>query len=314
MRVRRRTRTRTRTRTPARTRAVLLSPLLAPLLVLASGPSATASSAAPKTAPAKNTSASTSASPGCGKQFRLDRDDFPAWPKVRNKWFPLVPGTQWTLRGSVAGSTHEVVTTVTDLTKVIDGVRTVVVLDEDFDGSDLQEAELAFFAQDEDGTVWALGEYPEEYDGGTLTGAPATWIVGVQHATTGIAMRRKPTVGTPAYRQGFSPKIGFDDCGVVFKTGASTCVQVGCYSNVLITDEWAPNAPGDGHQRKFYAQGVGLVRVEPVGGVDPEILVLSKVTHLGSSSLAKVHKQALKMDARGYTVSPKVYGHTPHAR
>jgi len=291
------------------TRAALLSPLLAPALVLVAGAPAGASSTPPQaTAAAKNTG------PSCGKQFQLDRGDFPVRPDVSNRWFPLVPGTQWTLRGSVAGSSHRVVTTVTDLTKVIDGVRTVVVLDEDFDGTGLQEAELAFFAQDEDGTVWALGEYPEEYDNGTLTGAPSTWIVGVQHATTGIAMRTKPVAGAAAYRQGFAPKIGFDDCAVVFENGADTCVPVSCYSNVLITDEWAPNAPESGHQRKFYAQGVGLVRVEPVGGQDPEILVLVKYTHLGSSALAEVRARALQMDARGYVISPDVYGRTAHAR
>jgi hypothetical protein len=250
--------------------------------------------------------------PKCGKRFRLDRLDFPARPKVDNAWFPLVTGTQWTLRGSVAGSGHRVVTTVTDLTKVIDGVRTVVVLDEDFDGNVLQEAELAFFAQDEDGTVWALGEYPEEYDGGKLTGAPDTWIVGVQFATTGIAMRAHPKLGTPAYQQGHAPGIGFDDCGVVYATGARTCVTTGCYSNVLITDEWAPNAPDGGHQREFYAQGIGLVRAEPIGGQDPEILVLAKYVRLSKTALAKVHAQALAMDKRGYKVSPDVYAHTPH--
>jgi len=295
---------RVRRSSTARSRGLLLGPLLAPLLIATGGPPAAGSVL---THPARS-------GPSCGRQFRLDRGDFPARPKVSNRWFPLAPGTQWTLRGSVAGSAHKVVTTVTDLTKAVDGVRTVVVLDEDFDGADLQEAELAFFAQDEDGTVWALGEYPELYDNGTLTGAPATWIVGVQHATTGIAMRRRPVVGTPAYRQGFSPNIGFDDCGVVLRNGASTSVPTGAYHDVLVTDEWAPNAPDDGHQRKFYAQGVGLVRVEPVGGADPEILVLSTFTRLGSASLAKVHKRALQMDARGYTVSPDVYGHTPHAR
>ena len=40
----------------------------------------------------------------------------------------------------------------------------------------LQEQELAFFAQDDQGNVWNFGEYPEEYDNGKFTGAPSTWI------------------------------------------------------------------------------------------------------------------------------------------
>lgn len=301
-------------RTTAWSRARWIGPALAALLVLAYGPPARAATAHGPAMRGASSAAAKNAFPKCGKRFGLDRGDFPAWPTVDNAWFPLVPGTQWTLNGSVAGSSHKVVTTVTGLTKVIDGVRTLVVLDEDFAGNELQEAELAFFAQDEDGTVWALGEYPEEYDAGKLTGAPDTWIVGIQSATTGIAMRAHPRVGTPSYQQGHAPKIGFDDCAVVYATGAHTCVKTGCYHNVLITDEWAPNAPDSGHQRKFYVRGIGLVRAEPVGGSDPEVLVLATYAHLGEAALAKVRAQALTMDRRGYSVSPDVYAHTPRAR
>jgi hypothetical protein len=252
--------------------------------------------------------------PGCGPAFPLTQNNFPARPKVANKFFPLAPGTQWVLRGSVAGSSHRVVTTVTDLTKVIDGVKTVVLLDEDFDGDSLQEAELAFFAQDKDGTVWALGEYPEEYNAdGSFAGAPSVWIVGLQKATTGIAMRAHPTVGTASYSQGRAPKIGFDDCGVVFATGLTTTVPAASYCGVLETDEWAPNDPAGGHQRKFYAPGVGLVRVEPVGGDNPEILVLDSVKKLSAAELATARAHALALDAHGDVVSPKVYGKTPPA-
>jgi hypothetical protein len=252
--------------------------------------------------------------PGCGPAFQLDQSNFAARPRVTNRFFPLAPGTRWVLRGSVAGSTHRVVTTVTDLTKVIDGVKTVVLLDEDFDGDTLQEAELAFFAQDRDGTVWALGEYPEEYNAdGSFAGAPSVWIVGLQHATTGIAMRAHPRVGTPSYSQGRAPRVDFDDCGVVFATGLTTTVPTASYSGVLETDEWAPNNPAGGHQRKFYAPGVGLVRVEPVDGDSPEILVLDSVKQLSAAGMATARAHALALDAHGDIVSPNVYGKTPPA-
>jgi hypothetical protein len=65
---------------------------------------------------------------------------------------------------------HRVVFTVTDLTKTIDGVPTVVVLDRDDNAGQLTEAELAFQAQDDNGTVWSFGEYPEEWEEGKFTG------------------------------------------------------------------------------------------------------------------------------------------------
>jgi hypothetical protein len=64
------------------------------------------------------------------------------------------------------------VTTVTDLSKVIDGVRTLVILETDYTAGQLSEPELAFFAQDNAGNVWLVGEYPEEYENGKFDKAP----------------------------------------------------------------------------------------------------------------------------------------------
>jgi len=256
----------------------------------------------------------TAATQTCGSPHPLVRSTFPTHVNVTNKFFPLVPGTRFVLSGSVAGSGHTVVTTVTDLTKVIDGVQTVVILDEDFDGGQLAEAELAFFAQDRRGTVWGLGEYPEEYDNGVFAGAPSTWIAGLAGAHAGFAMLADPDVGTAAYLQGKALKVGFEDCAQVFAAGQRSCEPTGCYDNVLVTDEWGPLDPTGGHQRKFYAPGVGLVRVGAVGGTDPEVLHLSSYTHLCSAALTVVRDKALKLDRHGYQVSPTVYGRTAHAR
>lgn len=250
---------------------------------------------------------------GCGAPQRLDRDSFPGVPKIDNRFFPLVPGTEFTLRGTVGGSPHTVVTTVTDLTKVVDGVRTIVVLDEDLDGKVLQEAELAMFAQDRGGMVWALGEYPEEYDNGQFAGAPNVWISGTAGAHAGISMHARPAVGTPAYLQGVAPKIDFKDCGQVLKTGQRECVPVKCYDDVLVIDEWAPLDPAGGHHQKFHAPGVGIVRVDATSDTNPEVLSLVKYRHLCPTALAKARARALALDNHGYQVSPDVFGRTSHA-
>jgi hypothetical protein len=258
------------------------------------------------------TTAATAA--GCGAPRHLDPSTFSAQVHVTNPWFPLVPGTHWVTSGTVAGSGHRVVTTVTDLTKVIDGVSTIVLLDEDFDGSQLAEAELAFFAQDRHGTEWGLGEYPEQYDNGVFTGAPSTWISGLGGAHAGIAMPAQPRVGTPSYLQGLALAVDFEDCAQVFATGQHVCVPTGCYHDVLVTDEWGPLDPSGGHQRKSYAAGVGLVQVAAVGGTDPEVLSLTSATHLCPAALSTARNTALRLDRHGYQVSPHVYGRTPHAQ
>src|SRR5919108_3807916 len=95
----------------------------------------------------------------------FDHGNFDRSTLVDNDWLPLQPGRQLVYVGSTFEGgvrvPHRVVFTVTDLTKVIDGVRTVVVWDQDYSAGELVEAELALFAQDDDGNVWHLGQYPE---------------------------------------------------------------------------------------------------------------------------------------------------------
>jgi hypothetical protein len=248
----------------------------------------------------------------------FDRRNFPTVAKVDNQWYPLVPGTQYVLEGrSNRGEgvlPHRVVFTVTDLAKVVDGVATVVLWDRDINEGELEEAELAFQAQDNDGNVWLLGEYPEEYEDGQFKTAESTWFAGLEGAKAGVLMRANPRPGTPSYLQGLAPKIEFQDRAKVSKTGLRTCTPLKCYDDVLLIDEWNPLEPADGHQLKYYAAGAGNVRVGAVGDPEAEELVLVKVEHLGPAALAKARAEALKLERHAYKVSRSLYGRTPPAR
>ena len=72
-----------------------------------------------------------------------------------------------------------VVTTVTDVTKEIDGVRAVIVLDQDFDGGQMAEQALDYMAEDREANVWWLGAYTESYEGGQFVNAADAWLAGV---------------------------------------------------------------------------------------------------------------------------------------
>src|SRR6266487_3396612 len=226
---------------PSRTRSVLFSAVLVlPLLSVLSGSALTVSAGA---ATASNT---------CGPAAHFSAHHFPRRPKIDNKWLPLKPGANTVLRGTVRGDDgelhqHSIVATVTDLTKKINGVRTLVVFERDFDDGQLQESELAFEAQDRAGRVWNVGEYPEEYEDGALAGAPSTWMAGIAHATAGLGMLAHPRLHARAYLQGLAPEVDFFDCAKVAKTHQHVCVRVGCFNNVLVVDEWAPLEPED-HQ------------------------------------------------------------------
>jgi hypothetical protein len=237
---------------------------------------------------------------------------------IDNQWFPLVPGTRLTYVGGVNVDgervDHEVVFTVTDLTKEIDGVQSVVIHEIDYTGGQLVEAENAFFAQSDDGTVWLMGEYPEEYEEGVFVAAP-TWLAGQADAKAGVAMRVDPFVGGPSYSQGWGPAVGFTDRARIFETGSRTCVPANCYEAVVVTDEFNPDEP-DSHQLKYYAKGVGVVRVGWAGALDDsqETLELVRVEQLDADALEEVRMMAIALERHAYEISLDVYANTPPAQ
>jgi hypothetical protein len=236
---------------------------------------------------------------------------------VDNPWQSLQPGMQFVYRGTtIEGSErvgHRLVSTVTDLTKRIDGVRTVVVWDRDFSAGKLVEAEIAFFAQDDAGNVWELGEHPEAYEDGRIVESP-TWIHGIDRARAGISMKAAPRPGTPSYSLGLGPAVGFTDRARVLKVGDRTCIPSRCFSRVLLVDEFNPDQPGK-HQLKYYAPGVGNVRVGWAGSKEDskETLVLVSLARIGARTMARARAGALKLERSAYRTTASIYGHTQPA-
>jgi len=286
------------------------------------GSSGSASSSPPSTAAPSSRSAASSppgqvtSSPSLGEKETEDVDlgTFTRSTVVDNAWFPLKPGTQLVHKGAstVDGErlAHDVVLTVTDLVKEIEGVRNVVIYELDFTDGTLNEAELAFFAQDDTGTVWHFGQYPEVYENGKLVEAP-TWIAGQQGAKVGITMKADPQLGQPSYSQGWGPAVDWKDRARLAKANQKTCVPAGCYTGVLVTEEFVTAEP-DAFQLKYYARGVGTVRVGWAGAndQDKEELELVKAVTLDPAALAKVRRQVLALEKHAYQVSKTVYGTT----
>lgn len=287
--------------------------LLAAAALLIMLAAACGSSPGPAASPAPSGSAA-----GVVLDTDFGRMDFSRSTKVDNRWLPLTPGLQLAYEGKVTVNgerlPHRVVFTVTDLTKMIDGVRTVVIHDADYVSGRLNEVELAFMAQDAAGNVWLMGEYPELHKGPKFLGAPDTWIAGVAGARPGILMPADPRVGMPAFLQGWAPKIGFADRAQVIKAGQETTVPAGIYHDVLVTEEGDPTDPA-GRQLKYYAAGVGNVRVG-ANSLDKEQegLVLVIARHLSPSALTAVRRDSLILEGRAYSASNAVYGRTPRVQ
>lgn len=285
----------------------LLSVLIALLLLLANVGTAAASAVSDK-----------SGGKACDRVIPFNSEDFTHPLKTNNKFMPLTPGTQLVYTGFITpkGGTaqpvdHQVIFTVTDLVKVINGVRTRVIYDVDVNEGETAEAELAFFAQDKNDNVWNLGEYPEEYENGEFAGAPNTWIAGVADAKGGVHMFGNPLkqIGKSTYQQGLSRRIDFLDCGQVVDKNQNA----NGYDNVLLTYETSPLDPEGGIQTKYYAPGVGIVQVGAIDDPEAETLMLTDLVQLSDKEMKQVREEALGLDSHAYEVS-NVYRKTPPAK
>ncbi|HEY6210132.1 MAG TPA: hypothetical protein VIW28_13795 [Gemmatimonadales bacterium] len=248
----------------------------------------------------------------------FDAGSFDSSTRIDNPWMPLKPGTRFVYDGTTIDDDgtaipHRIVVHVTDLTKVIGGIRTLVTWDLDYKKGELVEAELAFYAQDRNGTVWYFGEYPEEYEDGKFVAA-RPWIHGFENARAGIMMVPEPKIGTPSYSEGWGPAVEWTDRGQVDQVGQKTCVREGCHTDVLVIAE--SNAEeADAQQLKYYARGVGNVRVgwRGAGEKTKETLELARVDQVDASALAEVRARALELERSAYRRSTAVYAHTPPA-
>lgn len=247
----------------------------------------------------------------------FDPNNFDSSTVIDNEWLPMQPGTKWVYEGTALDDegkslSRRIEFTVTDLTKVIEDVRTVVAWIVDYNDGELVEKEIAFYAQDNDGTVWYLGEHPEEYEDGEFVEAP-TWIAGLEDARAGIKMMAEPQLGMPNIYQGWGPAVEWSDYARVEQMGQETCVPVDCYKDVLVNAETSLGEEG-AFQLKYYARGVGEVQVGWRGADESqEELELVEYTQLSPAALAEVRAEVLEVERHAYEVSPNVYAHTSPA-
>jgi hypothetical protein len=249
------------------------------------------------------------------KEFEeFDPRNFSNPTNIDNQWMPMKPGSRTVYEGTIVDEDNEKLPfrlefIVTDLTKDISGVDTVVAWIVDYKDGELVEKEIAFYAQDDDGTVWYLGEHPEEYEDGNFIDAP-TWIHGYQDARAGIKMHADPMTGSPSFSQGYGPSVDFMDRGMVSQTGIENCVPLGCYKDVVVIDEFTlvePNA----FQLKYYAPGIGNIRVGWRGeDAQQEDLELIEYVQISQEELAKVREEVLALEKHAYEISKDVYANT----
>ena len=188
---------------------------------------------------------------------------------VDNPLWPLPVGTKMVFEG------HEhVEVTVTDQTKTILGIPTIVVRDTVLDDmGEMVEDTFDWYAQDSDGNVWYMGEDTKEYSGGMVSSTFGSWEAGVDGAKPGIVMHAtQPPVDEP-YRQEYYA-CQAEDFAELKSTGETVTVPYGTFENCLRTHEYTPLEP-DLDEDKFYCPGVGFVK--EIDNANGDLLELSEV-------------------------------------
>ena len=249
-------------------------------------------------------------------EARFDRANFGDPATGRNPYFPLRPGTQWVREGStIVGSRkvpHLVTTTVTDVYRTIDGVRTVAVFDYELDSGQVSQESLDYLAEDKAGNLWYFGGYTEQFEGGRFVSSLDAWLSGVKGAKGGMLVQADPREGASPYAVA-QPDAEEGDVAEVIAVGASRCVPFKCFDDVLVVREGKASAPDN--EFKYYARDVGQIDNVPRSkSVHKDIEQLVNLTQLSPTALAEVSAEALRLDTHAITTARSVFGRFPAGR
>lgn len=195
--------------------------------------------------------------PQGGESVELDPADFVA--QIDNPWWPLRPGSTWVYEETDAeGNVQRVEVTVTGRTRSILGIAATVVHDVVTENGAVKEDTYDWYAQDESGNVWYLGEDTKEYEDGKVVSTKGSWEAGRDGAQPGIIMPARPEVGL-SYRQEYYAGEA-EDAADVMSLDERVDVPFGSFGDVLMTRDHTPLDP-KAAERKYYAKGIGLVLV-----------------------------------------------------
>jgi hypothetical protein len=191
--------------------------------------------------------------------------NFPATPHVDNEWFPLLPGSAWRYAGTKDGEPASDIVKVQPGSKSVDGVAAVIVSDQLYLSGHLEERTSDWYAQDNDGNVWYLGEDTAELSAaGKVTSTEGSWESGKQGAQPGVFMPAHPFIGQSGRQEYFRGQA--EDHFRVLSLSAPIIGVTGTTETAgLLTEEWTPLEPGV-LDHKLYARGVGTVKEDTVRG------------------------------------------------
>jgi len=193
----------------------------------------------------------------------FDPNNFTHSTDINNPYLPFVPGTSFVYNDGTPNFTDTI--TVTDATRRLDGVNCVAVSDVSVQDGQVIEKTTDFYAQDNSGNVWYMGELTREFTNGHLTSKEGTWQAGHHHAAPGVIMLAHPEsfIGV-TYSQEDAPNVAEDQATNLTTNGTAPQTipfsngGAQPYTNLLVTNETSLIEP-TANEDKYYLKGVGFI-------------------------------------------------------
>ena len=194
-----------------------------------------------------------------GVKFSHPRD-------ITNPYVPLASLKQDILEGTEGGKKIRMERTARPDKRrafIIAGqeVEAFVVEDREFEDGVLAEVAVDYFVQDDNGTVYYLGEEVDEYENGKLKGHAGSWMLGRDTEIPGVFFPAHPKIGDRFRSEDVSDAIREND--EVVSITEKVITPAGTYENCVKVRE---NLADGTTEYKYYAPGVGVVREQPADG------------------------------------------------
>jgi hypothetical protein len=193
---------------------------------------------------------------------------------IDNSYLPFVVGTAMEYELESDEGLERTLVEVLDETREVAGVTTRVVRDRVYLDEVLIEDTRDWYAQDDEGNVWYMGEEVDNYhydESGQLLDIDheGSWeaqldVAGAgETALPGFAMKAAPMVGD-VYNQEFYEGEA-EDMGEIVAIDVEITLRSGATYTCLQTLDSNPLDPG-AEEYKYYAPGIGLIVEEDTSG------------------------------------------------
>ena len=178
----------------------------------------------------------------------------------KNDYFILEPGYQVILEGEEDGEKIQLIMSVMNETKMVDGIETRVVEEKETEGGNLIEVSRNYFAvcKPANNAIY-FGEDVDMYEDGKVVSHEGAWLAGQNGSKAGMIMPGKVEVGLKYYQE-IAPGVAEDRAEIV-SLNDTLETPAGTFSQVLKIEETNPLKPGE-KEFKFYAPGIGLIQDE----------------------------------------------------